>query len=72
MTAPQKLRKPGTGPVAFGCTFLLVLAGAFPWMLRPDWQTWTFVAVIAVVAGLLVARYGDSMFEKIVKLLFWW
>jgi hypothetical protein len=41
-------------------------------MLRPDWQTWTFVAVIAVVAGLLVARYGDSMFEKIVTLFFWW
>jgi hypothetical protein len=41
-------------------------------MLRPDWQTWTLIAVIAVVAGLLVARHGDPMFEKIVETLFFW
>jgi hypothetical protein len=52
--------------------YRLVLAGAFPWMLRPDWQTWTLIAVIGVVAGLLVARYGDPMFEKIVTTLFFW
>ena len=67
-----RLPEPGTGPVAFGCVFVLVIAAGIPVVLGADWSAWLILGVIALVFGLLAARRGDPFFEKIVHWLPWW
>ncbi len=68
-TPLTKLPTPGGGPLGFGCGFLLVGAMAFLWTER--WfplemrNTLLVVLAIAVVGGLLAARFGDEFFDRL-------
>ncbi|MEW5877411.1 hypothetical protein [Thermoanaerobaculum aquaticum] len=63
------------GCAGFGCGFLLAFALLFRWWLASDWSSPTnFLGppVLAVLAGLAVARFGERFFRKVLDLFFWW
>ena len=68
----NRLPEPGTGPVALGCVFILVIVGGLPAVLGSGWAAWLVLGVIALIVGLLAARRGDPFFEKVVHWLPWW
>lgn len=70
----EKLPEPGTGPIAFGCVFLLIALAGVPlvYLLGSSWPAWTVLACIAIVVAALAARYGDPFVAKVLRWLPWW
>lgn len=65
----------GGGIVGFGCGFLFVgmvaLAGSIAYV--PLTMTgWAIVVAVAIVGGLLAARYGDEFFTRVGDWRWWW
>jgi hypothetical protein len=64
----KAIPEPATACVGFGCGFVLSLLGLVV-ILRPVSTTGLIgIAAIAVVLGLLTARFGEPFFEKLMAL----
>jgi len=55
----------GGGAVGFGCGFLLTFAAAFGVWLPMRGSDFAITFIIAVVGGLLGAKFGDRFFEAL-------
>jgi hypothetical protein len=64
----------GTGLAGFGCGTILVFAMLLPFALgvaEDSARPVVFVAVVALLAGLVAARYGDRVFEFLLRIAGW-
>ena len=68
----DRLPEPGTGIVAFGCMFVLVVVAGVPMLLGSSWRVWIVLGIIAFVVALIAARHGDTFFAKVLHWLPWW
>ena len=69
--ASEKVPKPATGLPGFGCSFLLAFVAGVTFLLSVGEvtpQAFGVVALVAIVLGLLTARFGERMFELVLRL----
>ena len=72
---PPARRVQGGGVLGFGCGTVMVLILCLALYLPTTGSELTWIVIIALAAGAVAAKFGDSFFtwtlEK-VRWLFWW
>jgi len=67
----EKLPQPATGLPGFGCSFVLVFAAGTTFLLSVNevsTRSFGLLALVAVALGLLTARFGEKVFELVLRL----
>jgi|GEM_PF-6631977 len=68
----NRLPKPGTGIVGFGCAFVVVIVAGIPAVLGSGLLAWAVLAGASILIGLIAARFGEPFFERMLKVLAEW
>jgi hypothetical protein len=71
-TEPKKFPQPGTGVIGFGCMFIFLMIAFLPTIVAGTKVDWAVTTGIAVIVGLVAARFGEPVFEKVIHWFGWW
>jgi hypothetical protein len=69
MTEPPE---PGKGIVGFGCGFIIVMGAGVATSFVTDRPSFLILTVLSVIAGLLVARFGEPLLARLLRGTTWW
>jgi len=69
---PKKFPQPGTGVIGFGCMFIFVMVAALPTIVAGTRIDLAVITSVAVVLGLLAARFGERVLERAISWFSWW
>jgi hypothetical protein len=69
--AKNTLPKPASGFVGFGCAFLVSAVALISFGLPQTGYGITASIAVAVVLGLITARFGEPFFERLLSLVRW-
>ncbi|HEU4886712.1 MAG TPA: hypothetical protein VFV49_02420 [Thermoanaerobaculia bacterium] len=66
---PKEFRERGRGLAGFGCGFIVVMGAGVASSFITDRESLVIMAVVAIIAGLLVARFGEPMLARLMSWL---
>lgn len=69
---PPEFRERGRGLAGFGCGFILVMGAGFLSSFITDQESLIILAIVAVIAGLFVARFGEPLLSWLMRNATWW
>ena len=69
---PKEFRERGKGLAGFGCGFIVVMGAGIASSFMTDQESLIIITIAAVIAGLLVARFGEPLLARIMRSTIWW
>lgn len=69
---PREFRERGRGVAGFGCGFMLVMGTGLVSSFVTDQKSLVILAIVAVIAGLFVARFGEPLLAWLMRNATWW
>jgi hypothetical protein len=68
---PPEFRERGKGLAGFGCGFIVIMGAGIASSFITDRDSLIILTIAAVIAGLLVARFGEPLLARLMRSMWW-
>ena len=66
------MKERGKGLTGFGYGFVVIMGAGLATSFVTDRQDFIILTIAAVIAGLLVARFGEPLLARLLRSTTWW